>query len=129
MKMLHGALLTTALLHVCVAAMASGDEPPPLKNNPFARPPSDAFVANVRVADDERDGELMLVATMVSPTARFANVEGRVLRAGDEVGGYKLRRIFEDRAIFERNGREVTIYVKPELEEENVAFSNDNRND
>ena len=68
---------------------------------------------------ETRNAQLVLIATMVSTMGSFANVEGIVMRPGHEVRGYVLKRVFEDRAVFERDGNELTVYVKPELEENN----------
>ena len=54
---------------------------------------------------------------MVSSTGAFANIDGQVMRPGQEINGYLLKRVFENRAVFERDGNELTVYVKPELEE------------
>ena len=56
---------------------------------------------------------------MVSTGDRLANVGGRVLRPGDEVSGSKLLRVYEDRAVFLSNGKEVTVHVKPGLDDDN----------
>ncbi len=57
---------------------------------------------------------------MVSSTSALANIEGQVLRPGQEINGYLLKRVYENRAVFERDGNELTVYVKPELEENDV---------
>ena len=72
-------------------------------------------------ADDNDDGtlpDLVLVATMVAANERLANLGGRVMRPGDEAFGHKLMQVFEDRAVFTRHGKRLTIYVKPDLVEE-----------
>jgi hypothetical protein len=58
-----------------------------------------------------------LRATMVGLNNQLANVDGRILRPGDEVRGFTLLRIFEDRAVFSRGGKSVTVYVKPDMAE------------
>ena len=107
-----------ALLSLCLVLLAAtaSAEPPPLRNNPFSRPPVLTTADDVVPVDERSNVPLRLVATMVGARNQIANVEGRVLRAGDEIRGYKLKRVFEDRAIFERNGNEIVVYVKPELE-------------
>lgn len=96
-------------------------EPPSLSHNPFSRPPSQVTV-NLRpqVLADGSVQELDLRATMATPTAGLANVAGKILRPGDEVQGYRLLKVFEDRAIFVREGKRLTIYVKPQ-EDDNDA--------
>ncbi len=95
-------------------------EPPPLKNNPFSRPPAPLIRETIRPEGDTSTTPLIVIATMVSSTAAFANIEGQVMRPGQEINGYVLKRVYEDRAVFERDGNELTVYVKPELEENDV---------
>ena len=61
-----------------------------------------------------------LQATMVAANDRLANVAGRILRPGDEVQGFTLVRVYEDRAVFSRQGHRQTIYVKPHMAENPV---------
>lgn len=91
-------------------------EPRPLAHNPFSRPPSSLPVENrQQVLADGSIQALDLRATMVTATAGLANVSGRILRPGDEEQGYVLLKVFEDRAIFIREGQQLTVYVKPLL--------------
>lgn len=109
--------LTIALL-CCANLVVAG--PPPLENNPFSRPPAPTVREEVRPEGDGANTPLIVIATMVSSSAAFANIEGQVLRPGQEIHGFLLKRVYEDRAVFERDGNELTVYVKPELEENNV---------
>ena len=108
-------LVVVALLF---GSVADASEPPTLRSNPFARPPSAPITP--RLSEPGTDGDssgLELRATMVGTRGKFANVAGRTLRPGDEYQGYTLVQVHEDRAVFSREGRRLTIYVKPELEE------------
>ena len=109
-----------ALLSICLVFFAAtvSAEPPPLTNNPFSRPAMLIAPNDAAPVDERGNAPLRLVATMVGSQHKIANVEGRVLRAGDEIRGYRLKRVYEDRAIFERNGSDVVVYVKPELEDQ-----------
>ncbi len=109
-----------SLLALLLCAQAAVAEPPPLRNNPFSRPPAPLIREALRPSDDTGNAPLIVVATMVSSTGAFANIEGQVMRAGEEINGYLLKRIYEDRAVFERDGNELTVYVKPELEDNDV---------
>ncbi len=106
---------------ICVLALhgtAVASEPPPLEHNPFSRPPSQVRIDDGRVETVLRAAtELVVTATMVSSGERLAHVDGRVLREGEEIYGYRLLRIYEDKAIFERNGDTETVFVKPEQDE------------
>ena len=94
-------------------------EPPPLEHNPFSRPPSQIPMGVDRVETLLRPAtELVVTATMVSSGERLAHIDGRVLREGEQIYGYRLIRIHEDKAIFERNGETETVFVKPERDED-----------
>ena len=112
-------------LTFCMLAAAS--EPPPLKSNPFSRPPAPVIEETPRFTDEQPDTPLQLFATMVSSSGTYANVEGQVIRPGQELRGYLLKRVFENRAVFELNGKELTVYVKPELEENDGPPTPNNR--
>lgn len=94
-------------------------EPPQLAHNPFARPPSEGNLQNEPVAT--RSGvvrELDLRATLVASSDRLANVGGKTLGPGEQYQGYTLLQVFEDRAVFAKDGARLTIHVKPELEDD-----------
>lgn len=101
-------------LAIVLPAIAA--EPLDLAHNPFARPPSELTRPQL-AAYTNSDGStqvLDLRATMVGTRDRLANVGGRVLRAGDEIQGYELLKVYEDRAVFSRQGKQEIIYVKPD---------------
>lgn len=111
------AVATSFLLFVCINAGAT--EPPRLSNNPFARPPSAVTIPDrPLVMSDGSTQVLDLRATMVASNTKLANVAGRTVRPGDEVQGYTLLQVFEDRAVFARGGKRLTIYTKPDPEED-----------
>ena len=98
-----------------------------MQNNPFARPPAPLVSETIRPEGESSNTPLIVIATIVSPTAAFANIEGQVMRPGQEINGYLLKRVYEDRAVFERDGIELTVYVKPELEEDDVRATPNRR--
>ena len=104
------------LLAVLPLVSIAADSPPSLSNNPFSRPPSAVIPAQRpdRGDDDGANQALQLQATMVGSVNRLANVDGQVLKPGDEYRGYRLRAIHEGYAVFERAGQRITVYVKPE---------------
>ena len=117
LRTVHPAAFCTLLLWA--SSMAGATEPPALAHNPFARPPS-VVTAPLR-SQPQTDGStqpLDLRATMVGTRDRLANVAGKTLRPGEEVQGYTLVQVFEDRAVFARQGNRLTVYVKPDLEED-----------
>jgi len=111
-----GALAAAMLLQSSTIAAA---EQPQLAHNPFARPPSEvAAPVRALMRTDGSKQEIDLRATMVASKDKLANVAGKILRPGDEVQGYTLVRVYEDRAIFRREGNRLTVYVKPDLQKD-----------
>lgn len=113
--------LTKKLLTLAVSLLLYGScaaEPLGLRHNPFARPPS---VVAVPDRDVRRQAGLaeapVVLATLVGTRDRLANVDGRTLRPGDEIYGYTLVKVFENRAVFERQGNRTIVYVRPQPEE------------
>jgi len=105
----------TALLQ---SSLVWASDAPRLSHNPFTRPPSEATVPTS--TQPGRDGvtqELDLRATMVASNSKLANVGGRTVRPGDDVHGYTLLQVFEDRAVFSRGDKRLTLYTKPDPEE------------
>ncbi len=102
-------------------AVAAADEPARLSHNPFSRPPSE--VTRNERSDIERDDgngvTLDLQATMVGNMSKLANVAGRILKPGDEIQGYLLVAVQEEYAVFKRDSKTITVYVKPHLAEDN----------
>lgn len=99
--------------------LVAADEPPRLSHNPFSRPSSEVvLVDNAVVENDDGSGlNIPLHATMVGSAKRLANVGGRVLKPGDDYRGYRLVAIHEQYVVFQREGRPITVYVKPLLAE------------
>ncbi len=110
-----------------LSVVASAAEPPPISHNPFSRPPSIAIVdaRSPSQRQDDLPGAMDLRATLVASNDRLANVAGEILRPGDDVQGYTLLYVYEDRAIFEQQGRQFVIYVKPRVNQEAVGENDD----
>lgn len=108
--------VSSSVLVSMVLGIAAAEEPQSLKHNPFSRPPSERTVwePDAGLNTDSGGPVIDLRATMVATNDRLANIGGRILRPGDDVQGYSLLQVFEDRAIFLREGKQLTIYVKPE---------------
>ncbi len=114
------ASLIFLMLTACWQPVAfAADGPPALAHNPFSRPASNIPDDEVSVIEntDGSGPSLALRATMVSTSVRFANVAGRILKLGEEIDGYRLTAVREDSAVFERGGKLITVYVKPNLAE------------
>lgn len=99
---------------------AAADDPPTLVHNPFSRPPSE--VTGVRdsiIERDDGDGQAIdLRATMIGGVSKLANVAGRILKPGDEIEDYKLIAVYERYAVFRRNNKMMTVYVRPNQAED-----------
>lgn len=103
------------------ATAAAADGPPRLSHNPFSRPPSEV-IRDDRGAIEWDDGNgvtLDLKATMIGNVSKLANVAGRILKPGDEIQGYLLVAVQEEFAVFKRDSKTITVYVKPHLAENN----------
>ncbi len=113
------ACIVIAASIIAVPVLAQ-DEPPSLSNNPFSRPPSDVIIDDrVSVVAEEVSTEMPgLRATMIGSVNRLANVDGRILKIGDQVDGYRVAEIHEQYAVFERDGRRTTVFVKPLMADE-----------
>ena len=108
------------ILVLVVFGTATAEEPQELRHNPFTRPSSERTIAEPDIGLNTSAGPFAidLRATMVATNDKLANIGGRILRPGDDVQGYSLLQVFEDRAIFIREGKQLTIYVKPERMED-----------
>ncbi len=112
-----GLAVLSALLPIAHAA----DEPPALAHNPFSRPPSEVIRSERGPIErgDDTGVALELQATMVGKVSELANVAGRILKPGDEIQGYVLVAVHEEYAVFKRDSRTITVYVRPNLAEDN----------
>ncbi len=117
MRIATNALLICLTPALWPALLLAADAPPALSHNPFSRPSSEVVrVDNVVVESDDGSGpNIPLHATMVGSVNRLANVGGRVLKPGDDYQGYRVVAIHEQYVVFQREGRSITVYVKPLL--------------
>lgn len=113
------AVVSAVLLLLATLRAYAADVPPALSHNPFTRPPSESIRADRSIVenDDGSGPTLALLATMVGPTSGLANVAGQILKPGDEIEGYKLIDVYEEYAIFLRDGRSMKVYVNPKMAE------------
>lgn len=111
---------TFVLLWMSSLNAAAAAEPATLTHNPFSRPPSTQL--SPRDGDGERapspDRPFDVLATMVTNGKGMIDVDGRIYRPGDEIQGYTLITVFEDRAVFTNRGSRLTIFVRPQPEDE-----------
>lgn len=115
MRFRHASMGFLALVTLLQPPAVHATESQPLTHNPFSRPPSEVTVGvRAPVSTDGTVRELDLRATLVATQDKLANVGGKILRPGDETQGYTLLQVYEDHAVFTREGRRLTIYVKPD---------------
>ena len=106
-------------LTLLIDGTTSASEQRDLSHNPFARPPSQVTMEiRESVLADGTVAPLDLRATMVGTRDKLANVGGRTVRPGDEIQGYTLLQVQEDKAIFMKDSNRLTVYVKPHLVED-----------
>ncbi len=110
----------------------SADEPRGLANNPFQRPDIAEIPQPVQVEENGSETvrpELDLRITLIAGRERLAKVGEKLLRPGDDVDGYTLVRVYENRAVFERRGKEITVRVKPGLLADDDRRNNERTDD
>ena len=107
------------LMFGLMALAVNAEEPRGIQHNPFARPSFDyTGVADVAAFDSTAaSSAIELRVTMVTGNSGLAYVGDRVLRPGDDVDGFTLASVYEDRAVFTRANQSITVYVKPERSE------------
>jgi hypothetical protein len=120
MRLVTAILASLALVSACPLSANAADGPPELSRNPFSRPSSEVIrsVQSVFEPDNGNSETLDLQATMIGSRNRLANVAGRILKPGDEIEGYRLVAVHERYAVFRRDSKMITVYVKPHLAED-----------
>jgi len=82
----------------------------PLKNNPFKRPQSVLIKQRLKQPGyDTVDEGMQLRATLVSEHYPVANINGKVMTTGDEINGYVLKNVFENRVVLTRDGKDIEL--------------------
>jgi hypothetical protein len=94
-------------------------QPPKLQHDPFARPALGGL-QQARQPEPRGNGKptavvasprLRLLAVMAAGANSIANVDGVMLRIGDEVHGYKLVEVKERNAVFEKNKTRFNVSI------------------
>lgn len=114
------------LLSLSLAAVLAGlpksslSDTEKLQHDPFERPalsglqnaskPGPGRTGRSAAAQSTR--KLKLQAVMVAGPKSMANVDGVMVRIGDEVHGYRLVEVHEGEAVFERNNTRFTISIR-----------------
>ena len=115
--------MSRALVSFGLAAVLAGFPKPSfsqgekLQHDPFARP---ALAGLQHAPKAGRNGEpagastrrLKLQAVMVAGPKSLANVNGTMVRIGDEVYGYRLVEVHERGAVFEKNKARFAVSIR-----------------
>ena len=101
----------------CLAATAGAGEESSLyrlRRDPFdfsaIKPPENRVEEEVIVEAPPVTFELR--ATLVSKQQSVANLNGKILMEGEEIDGYRLRKIGEDEVVLEKDGKQVVVSLK-----------------
>ena len=94
------------------ATASAQDSPPQLRINPFTRPAYTLTLdAVARPVAQQVPIALELRATMVGPDSAYANINGRILSAGQGLEGYRVLWINEGRAMLVKDGERLLLNV------------------
>ena len=111
-------LVSAALLCLPGLAQAQADG---LKHDPFARPalvasrpasaaPVPASIAKAPLPEPEWKPELR--AIIVAGPKSIVNVEGALVRIGEQINGYRLVEVDEESAVFVNNKKRITLSLR-----------------
>ncbi len=99
----------------------------PLRYDPFDRPVIEspaATAANTKKADviPEHWGA-QLRATLLAGDNSSANVDGYIIALGDSYQGFRLIRVYERSAVFVRGGKQYTLNLDNQEEDDEPQLS------
>jgi hypothetical protein len=131
--------MTRPLLAFVLAAVLAGppelsfSEEAKLQHDPFARPALASLqhgsrggpVSNGKAAAAEPRRRLNLQAVMMAGPKSIANVDGMMVRIGDQVYGYRLVAVHERQAVFEKNNKRFTLFIRGDGRAPNAARDTD----
>ena len=107
--------LILLLLAVCLCSQASADVL--LKHDPFARPLLPASLPNNpasinAVAEEEDPWNPQLIAVMVSGKNSLVNLDGVILRVGEEKDGYRFMQASDHEAVFKKGNKRIVLNME-----------------
>lgn len=110
------------LLFAGSSVFVLGDVPvepdaPELRHNPFDRPDFVAKLTHGAEGAQLSGWPYVLHATLRAGALSLANVDGRLIGVGEEYEGYRLIRVGEGDATFQKDGLRVTVTVGNKDEE------------
>jgi len=104
-----------------------------LQHDPFARPALTSLqrgskggpAGSGKAAAAEPGRRLNLQALMMAGPRSMANVDGMMVRIGDQVYGYRLVAVHERQAVFEKNNKRFTLFIRSDGRAPNAARDTD----
>jgi len=104
-----------------------------LQHDPFARPALASLqrgsrggpASDGKAAPAEPRRRLNLQAVMMAGPNSIANVDGMIVRIGDQVYGYRLVAVHERHAVFEKNSKRFTLFIRGDGRAPNAARETD----
>ena len=106
-------LLPALLLLIATAATAA--EPPAaprLHHDPFRRPGGTLLAPVAGDAPAPVEWQPRLRGVLLSGAASLANVDGQMVAIGEKIDGHRLLSVTEYQAVFEKDGRRVTLDMR-----------------
>jgi hypothetical protein len=107
---------TVALLGVSLhsPAWAGGEagDVPMLRHNPFVQPQIAAARTEESPEESPQEGVFELRATLHAGAQSLANVNGVILRLGEEVEGYRLAEVEERSAVLRRGETRIVVSLE-----------------
>ena len=107
----NSVVILVIMIFMTVAHAESGSIS--LKKNPFKRP---VFVSDKNktsfATTSSLGDELDLRAAMFAGKNSLVNIGGNIVRIGEEINGYRLMSVLEDKVIFSKNNSLFTISLK-----------------
>ena len=116
----------SSLFALCVISMAYADV---LKHDPFARPLLTQPTVNSTLAtSNNTSGETAieievqwnpkLSAVMVAGKNSLVNIDGKIIRMGEETDGYRLVKVKDSEATFSRGSKRIILHIETQVPKE-----------
>lgn len=109
----HLSRIGVILISVCFYLTAVAGET--LHHDPFIRPLLTSLpIINAKAADvtvEEAIWNPALTAVMVAGKNSLANVDGVIVKLGDEIDGYRLMQVKDYEAIFKKGNKRVVLTI------------------
>ena len=110
--MKHRLLPALLLLIATAAAAAELPAAPRLHHDPFRRPGGTQLAPVAGDASAPVEWQPRLRGVLLSGAASLANVDGQMVAIGEKIDGHRLLSVTEYQAVFEKDGRRVTLDMR-----------------